>query len=132
VPDPTGQVANLLLNFRLLEAAGACELIRDSANECGDPSGDIPGGQAYEAWLCAYLAVAELDAERALSSLDRCAFIAREFVDVPELERELSLYEFLQRAADTIARVVPMAEHPVRDLRRFAFVPMLLRDRYGS
>jgi hypothetical protein len=193
VPDPIRHVASLLLNFRLLEAAGACELIRADANASSSPIRspewwhalaecartyraavysasahgftaiddwsrsriseedsdlacererlgdehrvwmcDVPGGQAYEAWLSAYVAVAELDADRALSSLVRCAAIAREFTEVPKLERELSLYEFLQRTADTIARVLPLPEHPVRDLRRFAFVPTLLRNRYGS
>ena len=93
---------------------------------------EVPGGQAYEAWLCACVAVAELDADRALSSLDRCAAIAREFSDVPGLGRELSLYESPQRTADTIARVLPLPEYPVSDVRRFAFVPSPLRNRYGS
>ena len=72
VPDPIRHVAGLLLNFRPLQAAGACELIRDDA------------------------------------------------------------YEFLQRTADTSAGVLARPEHEVGDLRRFAFVPTPLRNRYGS
>ena len=40
--------------------------------------------------------------------------------------------EFLLRAADTTARVLPLPKLPVRDVRRFVFVPTLLRNRYGS
>ncbi len=88
---------------------------------------EIPGGQAYVAWLSAYVAVAEIDGDRALRSLDRCAAIVREFVDVPELGREPSLYDFLQSAADTLALFLPLPEHPLRDVRRFAFLPSPLR-----
>ena len=44
---------------------------------------EIPGGQAYVAWLSAYVAVAEIDGERAVSGLERCSAIVREFVEVP-------------------------------------------------
>ena len=88
---------------------------------------ELPGGQAYVAWLSAYVAVAEIDGDRALRSLDRCAAIVREFVDVPELGREPSLYDFLQSAADTLALFLPLPEHPLRDVRRFAFLPSPLR-----
>jgi hypothetical protein len=84
---------------------------------------EIPGGQAYVAWLSGYVAVAELDGERALASLDRCATIVREFADVPGLGTEPSVYDFLQGAADALAGFLPLAEHPVRDMRRFAFLP---------
>jgi len=88
---------------------------------------ELPGGQAYVAWLSAYVAVAEIDGDRALRSLDRCAAIVREFVDVPELGREPSVYEFLQSAADTLALFLPLPEHPLLDVRRFAFLPSPLR-----
>jgi hypothetical protein len=88
---------------------------------------DLPGGQAYVAWLSAYVAVAEIDGDRALRSLDTCAAVVREFVDVPELGREPSLYDFLQSAADTLALFLPLPEHPLRDVRRFAFLPSPLR-----
>jgi hypothetical protein len=88
---------------------------------------DLPGGQAYVAWLSAYVAVAEIDGDRALRSLDTCAAIVREFVDVPELGREPSLYDFVQSAADTLALFLPLPEHPLRDVRRFAFLPSPLR-----
>ena len=88
---------------------------------------ELPGGQAYVAWLSAYVAVAEIDGDRALRSLDRCSAIVREFVDVPELGREPSLYDFLQSAADTLALFLPLPEHPLRDVRRFAFLPSPLR-----
>jgi hypothetical protein len=88
---------------------------------------EVPGGQAYVAWLSAYVAVGEIDGDRALTSLDRCAAIVREFVDVPGLGREPSLYEFLQSAADTLALFLPLPEHPLRDMRRFALLPSPLR-----
>jgi len=72
-------------------------------------------------------AAAEIDGDRALRSLDRCAAIVREFVDVPELGREPSVYEFLQSTADTLALFLPLPEHPLRDVRRFAFLPSPLR-----
>jgi hypothetical protein len=93
---------------------------------------EIPGGQAYVAWLTAYVAVAEIDGERALSSLERCSAIVREFIDVPELGRELSVYDFLQSAADALTAFLPLPEHPVRDLRRFALLPWALTTGYGS
>ena len=93
---------------------------------------EIPGGQAYVAWLTAYVAVAEIDGERALSSLERCSAIVREFIDVPGLGRELSVYDFLQSAADALTAFLPLPEHPVRDLRRFALLPWALTTGYGS
>ena len=88
---------------------------------------EVPGGQAYVAWLSAYVAVAELDGERALRSLDRCAAIVREFVDAPGLGGEPSTYDFLQSAADTLVSCLTLPEHPLRDVRRFAFLPSPLR-----
>ena len=88
---------------------------------------EVPGGHAYVAWLSAYVAVAEIDGDRALTSLDRCAAIVREFVDAPELGRQASLYDFLQSAADALALVLRLPEHPLRDARRFAFLPSPLR-----
>ena len=90
---------------------------------------EIPGGQAYVAWLSAYVAVAEIDGERAVSSLERCSAIVREFADVPGLGRELSIYEFLQSAADALSAFLPLPEHPVRDVRRFALLPWPFNDR---
>jgi hypothetical protein len=93
---------------------------------------EIPGGQAYVAWLSAYVAVAEIDGERAVSGLERCSAIVREFVDVPELGRELAVYDFLQSAADALFIFLPLPEHPVRDVRRFALLPWALTTGYGS
>jgi hypothetical protein len=87
---------------------------------------EVPGGHAYVAWLSAYIAVAEIDGNRALASLDTCAAIMQEFVDAPELEREPSLYDFLQGAADALALFLRLPEHPLRDMRRFAFLPFSL------
>ena len=88
---------------------------------------ELPGGRAYVAWLSAYVAVAEIDGDRALSNLERCAAIVREFVDVPQLGSEPSVYDFLQGAADSLGRFLPLPEHPLRDVRRFAFLPSPLR-----
>lgn len=93
---------------------------------------EVPGGQAYVAWLSAYVAVAEIDGERALRSLDSCAAIARDFVAAPDLGREPSVYDFLQSAANILAVFLPLPEHPLRDMRRFAFRPSPLRTGYGS
>lgn len=83
------------------------------------------------AWLGAYGAVAETDGERALRSLDRCVAIVREFIDVPELGREPSLDCFFQSVADTLALFLPLPEHAMRDIRRFAFLPRPVRTGYG-
>ena len=93
---------------------------------------EIPGGQAYVAWLSAYVAVAEIDGERAVSGLERCSAIVREFIDVPGLGPELSVYEFLQSAANALTAFLPLTEHPVRDVRRFALLPFPLKTGYGS
>jgi hypothetical protein len=87
---------------------------------------EVPGGHAYLAWLSAYVAVAEIDGERALRSLDRCATIVQEFADVPEVYSESSVYGFLQSAADAVALALHLPEHPLRDARRFAFLPPAL------
>ena len=87
---------------------------------------EIPGGPAYVAWLSAYVAVAEMDGERAVSGLERCSAIVREFIDVPGLGHELSVYDFLQAAANALTLFLRLPEHPVRDLRRFALLPSAL------
>ena len=190
--DTTTYVAALLGSFRLLEAAGACELIAatviepdrtakpptwwkavaDAArtyrsaihNAVGQgflaiddwshlgasPDRDlrcerarlrnehrgwlcaIPGGGAYVAWLSAYLAAAELDGQRALTSLERCTAIAQEFIEMPTLGPEASVYEILQGAADALVLFLPLGEHPLREMRRFAFLPASLQTGYGS
>jgi hypothetical protein len=89
---------------------------------------DVPGGKAYVAWLSAYVAIAELDGERALRSLNSCVAVAREFADVPGLGNEPSVYDFLQSAADCLPGFLPVPEHPVRDSERFAFLPCSLRS----
>jgi hypothetical protein len=88
---------------------------------------ELPGGPAYVAWLSAYIAAGEIDGDRALASLDRCAAIVREFVDVPGLGHEPSLYDFVQSAADALTLFLPLPEHPLRDVRRFALLPSPLR-----
>jgi hypothetical protein len=88
---------------------------------------EIPGGSAYEAWLRAYVAVAELDGGRALKSLEQAAAIVRKFVGAPGLGDEPSTYDFLQSVADTLASFLPLSEHPLRDVRRFALLPPPLR-----
>jgi len=93
---------------------------------------EIPGGGAYITWLSAYLAVVEFDGQRTLASLERCTAIAQEFIDVPKPWPESSVYETLQGAADALGLFLPLAEHPLRDMRRFAFVPAPLRTGYGS
>lgn len=93
---------------------------------------DVNGGRAYIAWLTAYVAVAELDGERALRSLKDCAAIASEFVDAAEIEQRASVYEFLQSSANSLMVFLPLAAHPVRDVRRFAFLPGMLHTGYGS
>jgi hypothetical protein len=93
---------------------------------------EVPGGQAYLAWLSAYVAAAEIDGARALASLDRCAAIMQEFVNVPGLGREPSVYGYLQSAADTLALCLSLPEHPLRDMTRFALLPSSLLTGYGS
>ena len=88
---------------------------------------EVPGGGAYVAWLCAYLAAVELDGQRALTSLERCTAIAQEFIEVPKSSDAPSAYEILQGAADTLVLFLPLREHPLSDMRRFAFLPAPLR-----
>ena len=190
--DATAHVAALLGSFRLLEAAGACELIAAtgiepqgtakppswwkavadaartyrpaihnvirqgfSAVDDWSQSGAstdrelrqerarlraehrewlcaVPGGGAYVAWLGAYLATVELDGQRALTSLERCTAIAQEYLEVPSLGPDASIYAVLQGAADALVLFLPLAEHPIRDMRRFAFLPASLQTGYGS
>ena len=116
------------------ESANNDDLIRERARLSAEHRRwlcEIPGGQAYVAWLTAYVAVAEIDGERALSSLERCSAIVREFIDAPGLGRELSVYDFLQSAANALTAFLPLPEHPVSDLRRFALVPVSLKTGYG-
>lgn len=93
---------------------------------------EVPGGTAYTAWLSAYVAVAELDGERGLSSLDRCGAIVREFIDVGEPTREASVYERLQSTADVLAVFLALPQHPLSDMHRFALLPAPMRTGYGS
>ena len=76
--------------------------------------------------------VAEIDDERAVSGLERSSAIVREFIDVPQLGREPSVYDFLQSAANTLALFLPLAERAVSDVRRFALLPPPLLRGYGS
>jgi hypothetical protein len=92
---------------------------------------DVEGGPAYIAWLAAYVAVAELDGERALRSLADCDAILREFVDLTPFDPAASVYELLQSTADSLVLFLPLAAHPVRDRSRFAFLPDALRTGYG-
>jgi hypothetical protein len=178
--NPSQLIRSLLADFRLLEAAGACELVADnpySPNSCDsskwwsalaatarayraailnavhDGSGPIahwaqastasyfaeetarlslehqywldavPGGRAYVAWLTAYVATAELDGRRAVEALRRCAVIATDFLEVSEAPVAPSVYDQLQLSADVLSRFLPLPQHPLRDMRRFAFVP---------
>jgi hypothetical protein len=191
--DPLEGVRALLLNLRLLEGAGACELLSAGLAEvslagkhprwwaaladslrsyratiqlaavrgfaivdewsCSSAPGsdadlveerlrlgaehrrwfcEVTGGTAYIAWLSAYVAVAELDGERALSNLDRCSAIVREFIDVGEPAREASVYERLQSAADALAVFLALPQHPLSDMHRFALLPAPMRTGYGS
>jgi hypothetical protein len=102
------------------------------ALEYGHWLSNVAGGRAYVAWLSAYVAVAEMDGERALGSLQMCSAIIREFLDAPELDRPGSVYEFLQGTADCLPLFLPLEQHPLRDMRRFAFLPSPLRTDYGS
>jgi hypothetical protein len=177
------QVGSLLVGFRLLEAAGACELIachprpagpqmpewwsalaaaargyrgaifdaardgyvaidRWAAADAGLVDGArfteerarlnleyeywlnvVPGGCAYTAWLAGYVATAELDGGRAIDALRNCTSIAADFLDVSTVGFASSVYEQLQLAADALPRFLPLPQHPLRDMRRFAFLP---------
>lgn len=86
----------------------------------------VPGGRSYTAWLAAYVATAELDGARALDSLRTSTAIAAEFADIPWVEGGRSVYEQLQVAADVLLEFLPLRQHPLTDMRRFAFVPHTL------
>jgi hypothetical protein len=51
---------------------------------------------------------------------------------VPSLGPDASIYAVLQGAADALVLFLPLAEHPIRDMRRFAFLPAFLKTGYGS
>jgi hypothetical protein len=93
---------------------------------------EILGGQAYVAWLVAYVAVAEMDGERALRALEKCQAIIREFADPAGLDERASAYDLLQSTANALRLFLPLPEHPLRDMRRFALLPASLRSGYGS
>ena len=86
----------------------------------------IPGGAAYVAWLTGYIAAAELDGRRACDALRRCVAIGSQFVDTSDLARAPSGYEQLQLAADLLPRFLPLPQHALRDMRRFALEPQSL------
>ena len=178
--DPSQHIRSFLADFRLLEAAGACELVADDPHspnswdsskwwsalavttrayraailnavqdgygpisDWADDSaasyfaeetarlslehqhwlGAVPGGRAYVAWLSAYVATAELDGRRAVEALRRCAVIAADFLEVSEAPVAPSVYEQLQLSADVLSRFLPLPQHPLRDMRRFALLP---------
>ena len=83
----------------------------------------VPGGCAYLAWVGAYVAAAELDGRRAVDALRGCTSIAADFLDVPTVVLAPSVYEQLQLAADALPRFLPLPQHPLTDMRRFAFLP---------
>ena len=83
----------------------------------------VPGGAAYVVWLSAYVAAAELDGRRVVDALRRWSAIASDFLDASALAEAPSLYEQLQRAADGLERFLPLPEHPLSDMRRFALLP---------
>lgn len=83
----------------------------------------VPGGAAYVVWLSAYVAAAELDGHRVVDALQQWSAIASEFLDASALIAAPSLYEQLQRAADGLERFLPLPEHALRDMRRFALLP---------
>jgi hypothetical protein len=88
----------------------------------------VPGGRAYVAWLSAYVATAELDGHAAGVGLRRWSMIASDFLDVADVVRAPSLYEQMQGAADALERFLPLPQHPLRDMRRFAFLPETFPD----
>ena len=83
----------------------------------------VPGGPAYIVWLSAYVAAAELDGHRVVDALQKWSAIASEFLDTSALAEAPSLYEQLQLAADGLERFLPLPEHALRDMRRFALLP---------
>lgn len=66
------------------------------------------------------------------AGLERYTAIAQEFIEVPSLGPDASVYAVLQGAADALVLFLPLGEHPMRDMRRFAFLPAFLRTGYGS
>lgn len=84
---------------------------------------DVPGGRAYVAWLSGYIATAELDGHTAAEALHRCASIASDFLDASNIAAAPSLYEQLQLSANVLPRFLPVPQHPLRDMRRFALLP---------
>ena len=176
------RIHSLLAGFRLLEAAGACELVAGLTRPAGaatrqwwsslaatargyrraifDAAGDgfaaiegwaavvgvrddtgladarsrlnleyeywlnvVGGSGAYVAWLSAYVAAAELDGHRAADALGRSVAIASDFLGASDLAVALSVYEQLQLVADLLPRFLPLSQHPLRDMRRFALLP---------
>ena len=83
----------------------------------------VPGGAAYVVWLSAYVAAAELDGHRVVHALQQWSAIASEFLDTSALAEAPSLYEQLQLAADGLEHFLPLPEHALRDMRRFALLP---------
>ncbi len=83
----------------------------------------VPGGAAYVVWLSAYVSAAELDGHRVVHALRQWSAIASEFLDASALAEAPSLYEQLQHAADGLERFLPLPEHALRDMRRFALLP---------
>jgi hypothetical protein len=180
---PREHVRSLLVEFRLLEAAGACELLarhswrsharmsrwwsilaadarayrhaifvtaddgyaaieRWASTSAGGLDNEslaegkarlkleyeywlnvVAGGGAYVAWLSAYVAATELDGHGAVRALARWAAIASDFLDASGASVAPSVYEQLQLAADALPRFLPLPQHPMRDMRRFALLP---------
>ncbi|MBV9940779.1 MAG: hypothetical protein JO262_01520 [Solirubrobacterales bacterium] len=88
----------------------------------------VPGGMAYVAWLSGYVAAAEFDGRTAAESLRRCAAIAADFVEGPGVPVARSVYEQLQLTADVLTQFLPLPQHPLRDMRRFALLPETFRN----
>ena len=83
----------------------------------------VPGGAAYVVWLNGYVAAAELDGHRVVHALQQWSAIASDFLDTSALAEAPSLYEQLQLAADALERFLPLPEHALSDMRRFALSP---------